>query len=173
MSKGYLDVKMDISKFIKDLNAMTQGPDSIYRAGGRALREMLLENFEILVKETPQFSGSTAASWQIGFPEDTYGDGTPGSDFVELPKPAGGDEAMRRGMAPAVGIAIARGTANLMHTDPERFVRQAIVVLNNAPGFETAEEGPVRAVNTPPGALKRFEARVATAEIIADFQKGK
>ena len=94
MSKGYLDVKMDISKFLKDLGAMTRGPNSIYRAGGRALREALLEEFKILVQETPQFSGSTAASWQIGFPEDTYGDGTPGSDFVELPKPAGAETLM-------------------------------------------------------------------------------
>ena len=164
---------MDVSKFIKDLNAMTKGPDSIYRAGGRALREALMEDFEILVKETPQFSGSTAASWQIGFPEDTYGDGTPGSDYVELPKPSGADEAMRRGNDPAVTIATTRARANLFHTDPERFVRQSIVILNNSPGFETAEEGPVRPENTPPGALKRFEARFATREIIVDFQKGK
>ena len=165
---GYLNVKSNVSKFIRDLNAMTAGPDSIYRAGGRALREMLMEEFKTLVQETPQFSGSTAASWQIGFPEDTYG-----NDFVELPASSGADEAMHRGMDPAVSIAVTRGTANLMHTDPERFFRSDIVILNNAPGFETAEEGPVRAVNTPPGALKRFEARVATAEIIADFQKGK
>ena len=166
--KGFLDVKMNISQFVKDLNAITSGPDSIYRAGGRALREALMEDFETLVQETPQFSGSTAASWQIGFPEDTYG-----NDYVELPPPANGIEAMHRGMDPAVSIATTRARANLLHTDPERFFRQDIILLNNAPGFETAEEGPVRPENTPPGALKRFEARFATRDIIVDFQKGK
>jgi len=168
MSKGFLNVKMNVSAFTRELNAITSGPDSIYRAGGKAIRAALMEEFETLVRETPQFSGSTAASWQIGFPEDTYG-----NDYVELPKPASGIEAMQRGNDPAVTIATTRARANLFSTDPSRYFRQDIVILNEAPGYETAEEGPVRQVNAPPGALKRFEARWATHQIIVDFQKGK
>ena len=159
MKKGYLNVRMNISKFNRDLGAMTRGPNSMYSQGGRELRAALMEEFETLVKETPQFSGSTAASWQIGFPGDLYGGFTPGDDFVQLPKPANGIEAMKKGMNPAIDISITRAKATLFSTDPDQYMTKDLVIVNNAPGFETAEEGPVRQVNDPARALDRCRAR--------------
>ena len=55
--------------------------------------------------------------------------------------------------------------------DFKKIAIQDIIVSNDSPGFETAEEGPVRPVNTPPGALARFEARIDSLDILVDFYK--
>lgn len=160
-----LGFKMNISEFARDLNAMTSGPNSIYRAPGQALRNFLLDEFKTLVYETPQYSGSTAASWRIGFGRDLD------TKATLLPKPKSWHEALEKGSEWPCMIAISNALTDLPEALAERYMRQDIVLANEAPGFDTAEEGPVRAVNTPPGMLKRFEARVATAEILVDFQK--
>lgn len=161
-----INFRTNISQFIRDLGVMTKGENSIYQAGGRDLRNFLFEEFKTMVRETPQFSGSTAASWEIGFP----GSVSEAGDYVELPKPADGIEAARKGDQYACDIAIDKAFATLMGADPEAYIRKDLLLVNNAPGFETAEEGPVRDVNDPPGAMSRFIERVESAGIIEDFK---
>lgn len=159
-----IKARMEVSKAIKDLGVMTKGPNSIYNVAGRQLRESLLNEFKILVRETPQYSGSTAASWKLGFAFQTD------KSAVILPKPETLSEALHKGSEPACQIAINEAMGNLS-PDLQDYKKHDIMLYNEAPGFDTAEEGPVRPVNTPPGALKRFEARIATMDILVDFPK--
>ena len=164
-----INFRTNISQFIRDLGAMTRGENSIYQAGGRELRDFLFEEFTDLVRETPQFSGSTAASWEIGFPGSVSEDG----DYVKLPKPADGVEAARAGDKFACDKAINKAFTTLMGADPEAYISKDLLLINNAPGFETAEHGPVRAENEPPGpgAMERFVARIESAGIIDKYRK--
>lgn len=156
--------KMQVSKFIKELGTLTKGKNSIYRQAGSQLRQALLDEFKVLVRETPQYSGSTAASWKIGFYQDLD------SSAIELPQPASTLEALQKGSEPACSYAI-NNAMGALSNDLKEYARSDITLHNEAPGFDTAEEGPVRQVNTPPGALKRFEGRVASMEILVDFPK--
>lgn len=157
-------IKFDGGQFIRDLNMMTAGPNSIYARGERALRQVLLEEFHTLVQETPQYSGSTAASWRIGFYAPT--------EYTMMWPPSSAADALAKGMDPAVSIAVGYARESLGVTGYDMLKnRQDITITNGAPGYETAEEGPVRQVNTPPGALKRFIGRFAARTIVVDFQK--
>lgn len=157
-------VRSNISEFIREMGVLTRGKNSIYRKAGSQLRQTILDEFEVLVRETPQYSGTTAASWKLGhlYAVD------PGK--VVLPKPASVADALQRGAEPACHIAINNARGQLA-PDLRDYARKDIVLHNESPGFDTAEEGPVRAVNTPPGALKRFEGRINTMYIEVDFYK--
>lgn len=156
-------VRGNVSKAIRELGALTRGPASIYRKAGAQLRETLLEEFDTLVRETPQWTGTTAASWEIGFLSDITG-------VVEQQPERKRDEALAKGTEPACSISMVKARTSLSG-DFKKIAIQDIIVSNDSPGFETAEEGPVRPVNTPPGALARFEARIATMDIEVDFYK--
>lgn len=163
-------IRSNISKGIRELNAITSGPNSIYKKAGSQLRSAILEEFKTLVRETPQWSGTTAASWKLGFMYKVD------QSMVEMPQPASREEALSRGAEPACQIAInnAMGALSPDLRDYMRIGRgggQDIVLYNEAPGYETAEEGPVRPVNVEPGALKRFESRIDSLDILVDFLK--
>lgn len=153
----------NVGKIIRELGALTSGPNSIYKKAGEQLKDQLLEEFDSLVRETPQWTGTTAASWEIGFPSNISGD-------VETQPERTRVEALQRGAEPACSIATRKARRSLTG-DFKKIATQDIIVANSAPGFETAEEGPVRPDNTPPGALSRFEGRVAAMEIEVDFYK--
>ena len=157
-------IRGNVSKTIRDQGVLTATSNSIYRVAGTALRDAITDEFEKLVYETPQFTGTTAASWKIGF----YG--TVDKSMIKMPDIKNGQDALARGMDPACSIAIQNARFSLTN-EFEDYAKRDIVLFNEAPGFETAEEGPVRAVNTPPGALKRFESRIATLDILVDFPK--
>ena len=154
--------KTNVSKFIKELGTITKGKSSIYNVAGANLRKALLDEFEILVRETPQYSGSTAASWKIGFYQDLD------TSAVELPKPASVNEALSKGTEGPCNIAIS-AAEKALSSDLREYFRSDITLHNEAPGFDTSEEGPVRPINTPPGALKRFESRLAHMKILEDY----
>lgn len=157
-------VTSNISHQLKELKAMTSGPNSIYRKGGEALRKVLLEEFSVMVRETPQYSGSTAASWRIGMRAPT--------EHTEMPRPASVEEALHKGMEPACSYAINQAMGDLPPTfSLEELMRKDLIITNGAPGFEQAEGGPVRPVNAPEGPLARFEERFSRRTIITDFQK--
>lgn len=163
-------VRGNVSKAIRELGAITSGPGSIYKKSGSRLRSAILEEFRTLVRETPQWSGTTAASWKLGFMYKVD------PSMVEMPQPASREDALKRGSEPACQIAI-NNAMGALSSDLRDYMRvgrgggQDIVIYNEAPGFETAEEGPVRPVNTPPGALARFEARIDSLDILVDFYK--
>lgn len=165
-----INFRTNVSKFIRDLGAMTTGEDSIYQAGGRELRDFLMDEFTTLVRETPQFSGSTAASWELGF----RGDVREGTDYDELPKPAAGIEAARKGSEFACSKAIDRAFTTIMAHDPKQYITQDLILVNNAPGFDTAEYGPVRPENAPPDPpkmMERFKERIESAGLIDKYRK--
>ena len=154
-------IRGNISAFQRELGMLTTGPNSIYARGERALRQVLLEEFHTLVQETPQYSGSTAASWRIGFYAPT--------EYTMMWPPSSAADALAKGMDPAVSIAVGYARESLGVTGYGMLKnRQDITITNGAPGYETAEEGPVRQVNTPPGALKRFVERFSHRVIALD-----
>ena len=156
-------VKSNVSEAIRQLKTLTAGPNSIYNVAGTQLRDAILGEFDVLVRETPQWTGTTAASWEIGFPSDITGS-------VETQPERKREEALSKGTEPACGIAMSKAKTSLP-SDLSRYKTQDIVLSNEAPGYDRAEEGPVRPINTPPGALKRFEARIDTLDILVDFPK--
>lgn len=158
-----LNFRNDVGKALRELGEMTRGPNSIYNKAGAALRESLLEEFDTLVRETPQWTGTTAASWEIGFPSDLTG-------AVETQPDRNREEALSKGAEAACNIAMAKARTSLSG-DFGKIKTQDIIISNDAPGYDRAEEGPVRPENTPPGALKRFEARVGTMNIEVDLTK--
>jgi len=158
-----INFKSDVGAAIRELGALTRGPNSIYNRAGAALKETLLEEFDTLVRETPQWTGTTAASWEIGFPSDITGS-------VEKQPDRNREEALSKGAEAACNVAMDKARTSLTR-DFRKIKNQDIIVSNDAPGYDRAEEGPVRPENTPPGALKRFEARVATLYIEVDFLK--
>ena len=158
-----LRVKSNVSDAIRQLKTLTAGPSSIYKIAGTQLRDAILDEFTVLVRETPQWSGSTAASWKLGFLYLV--DPSP----VILPE-LSRDDALKKGAEPACQIAI-NNAKGALSVDLAEYAKKDIVLHNEAPGFDRAEEGPVRPVNTPPGALKRFEARIDTLDILVDFPK--
>lgn len=159
-----IKVKSDVSALIKQLGALTRGPNSIYRRTGRELKAQLIEDFTILVRETPQWTGTTAASWEIGFPSRLTG------EVKEQPERTRA-EALQKGSEAACAIALSWADKTISD-DFGEIATQGIILSNDAPGFDRAEEGPVRPENTPPGALKRFEARILTMpDIEVDLNK--
>lgn len=154
--------RANVSAEIRQAGFFTKGMESVYKAAAAELRNMLLEEFTVLVYETPQYTGTTAASWHIGFLRDV-------DTSVHEMNP---EEPRRKGHSDACEVAVNRANVTLPTDFRQYFggtketgLGQDIVIENEAPGYDTAEEGPVRQVNTPPGALKRFIARVATRDI--------
>lgn len=161
-----LRARSDVSDLLRKLNTFqTKGPDSVYRKAGSQLIEKILKEFDVLVRETPQYTGTTAASWEIGFQRDISG------EVTEQPAIGKRESPLKKGTEAACSISIDRARQTLTETDLSKYATQDIWIGNEAPGYDTAEEGPVRAVNTPPGALKRFEARIAALDFEVDFYK--
>lgn len=159
MIRGSVSQSLRSSGFLQ-----TSGKNSIYRKAGSQLVEKILGEFEVLVRETPQWTGTTAASWEIGFKEDVTG-----QVFTQPERTR--EEALSKGSEAACTIAINKSKFTLMDADLVKIASQDIVIGNEAPGYDTAEEGPVRAENSPPGALARFEARVSMLDFEVDFYK--
>ena len=138
--------KTNISQFVREISAIE---GKLHKVGGERLSNELMEAFEVLVNETPQWSGTTAASWTMGFRAPDV--------LVEFPK-LSREQAMQRGMDPAVSAALSRSQ---LSADLKDYARADIKLTNPSPNYDTAMEGPLRDVNKPPGAIDRFEARVA------------
>ena len=157
-------IRGSVSQQLRNGFIETTGKNSIYRKAGSQLVEKILGEFEVLVRETPQWTGTTAASWEIGFKDDITG-----QVFTQPERTR--REALEKGSEPACTISINKSKFTLMDVDLSKIARQDIVIGNEAPGYETAEEGPVRPENSPPGALDRFMARVSLIDFEVDFYK--
>lgn len=154
-----ISVRSNLSDFAREIGIL--GNSVVFKVSGEALRDAIEEEFETLVQETPQWDGTTAASWSIGF--------RPGEHLREQPERER-EGALYKGHQEAVDVALA-ANAGSIPGDFRGYQTADLVITNPAPGFETAEEGPVREVNQPAGALKAFESRFEDLVIEADFGK--
>lgn len=123
----------------------------LFKRGGQALKEELKEEFKRMLIETPQWSGSTVASYRIG-----PGRMTP-DEYVQFSKPKNASEAFKRGHMSAVNEAMRENEAGFAAMDDLRvFKTQDIVIKNASPQWDVTEHGPLREVNEPTGTFAAF-----------------
>ena len=143
-------IKLNASQFAKQLREISSV--TLYKRGGQALKEAIEDDFDILLMQTPQYSGSTVASYRIGLKaEDT---------FEILPKPASANEAFERGHEAAVNIARV-ANAGSIPDDYKGYLTKDLTITNGSPQWDVVEYGPVRDVNEPAGAFERFKERLS------------
>lgn len=155
-------VKSNISQFLRELGVITRGKNSIYNLAGRALIDALFNEFKDMVYDTPQWTGTTAASWHIGFDADSSVNDMGDPNKIQYWK----------GHQEACMVSIG-GNTDFLSSDPKRVLYRDIIINNEAEGFESSEYGPVRYVNDPAGPLGRFEGRVGALNIVVDFLGNK
>jgi hypothetical protein len=144
----------NLSQMAREIDAMGK---AIFKDVGDAIAYGIWEEFRILVQETAQWTGTTAASWNLYMQGRVGPIGVTG--YREMPKRTR-KEALQRGHGDAVQIALAANYDNLLDiTTQYRYAE--IVISNYAPGADRAESGPLRAVNQPTQAFERFKSRVA------------
>ena len=131
-----------------------EGSTAIYTVAGQAIADGIWVEFEQLVRETAQYTGTTAASWNLGM---AFGKSYGGVRAREL----GPDESpLSVGHGAAVSLALNANRGNLEGLG-KTILRSGINVWNEAPGSERSEEGPLRGVNESAiGAFSRFQERV-------------
>lgn len=151
-------IKLNASQFAKQLREISSV--TLYKRGGQALKEAIEDDFDILLMQTPQYSGSTVASYRIGLKaEDT---------FEILPKPASANEAFERGHETAVNIARV-ANAGSIPDDYKGYLTKDLTITNGSPQWDVVEYGPVRDVNEPAGAFERFKERLSNKIIDVDL----
>ena len=145
---------VNLSKVVREIDYLGQ---AILKDIGDTLAAGIWDEFETLVMETAQWTGTTAASWNLYM---KYRIAPHDRSFRKQPKRTR-TQALNKGHMHAVSIAL---NANLGRLDDitTDYHTSDIVISNNAPGAERAEAGPLRAENQgAAGALARFEQRVA------------
>ena len=143
-------IKLTASQFarqLRDISSVT-----LYKRGGQALKEAIEDDFDILLMQTPQYSGSTVASYRIGLRAEDA--------FEILPKPASANEAFERGHETAVNIARV-ANAGSIPDDYKGYLTKDLTITNGSPQWDVVEYGPVRDVNEPAGAFERFKERLS------------
>lgn len=135
---------------------------NIFKVGGEELSKALTAEYETLVKETPQWSGATAASWSMGF----YAPTVDASDKFKKPKTRA--EALKKGMAPAIGESLARVNLSNYLKD---YLTKDVTITNGCENFDYAEGGPLREENEPGGMYSRFLNRIRNLHIVIDGSK--
>ena len=138
---------------------------ALFKVAGASLADGIWEEFEQLVLETAQYTGSTAASWNVA----TKGSGSHGQVVV---RNLGPDEAPSyKGHLPAVMVALNRnrdmGNLDDLRAGRGGALRGGINVWNEAPGAEQATTGPLRRVNAgAETAFTDFKQRVMSKVFI-------
>ena len=154
---------------------------ALYRVAGMTIANGIWEEFEQLLYETAQFTGTTTASWNIA----TKGAGSHGGVRARGLGP--GEEPLHVGHGAAVSVAINANIDNLAELERGtiRALNSGINVWNEAPGAERSTTGPLRAVNAGAEmAFDNFKMRVMekvfiplaqnyTPEDLAALAKGK
>ena len=151
-------IKLNASQFAKQLRDISSV--TLYKRGGQALKEAIEDDFDILLMQTPQYSGSTVASYRIGLRAEDA--------FEILPKPASANEAFERGHEAAVNIARV-ANAGSIPDDYKGYLTKDLTITNGSPQWDVVEYGPVRDVNEPAGAFERFKERLSNRIIDVDL----
>ena len=126
---------------------------AIFKDIGNTLAQGVWEHFVVLVNETAQYTGTTAASWNLSMGGD--------QSVREQPERTK-SEALQKGHQAAVGIAIGHNFKSLVDIT-EKYKYSAVVIENHALGAERSESGPLRDVNSPTGAFAKFQMNLANA----------
>lgn len=132
---------------------------AIYKVCGQAIADGIMEEFEQLVIETAQYTGSTAASWNVA----TKGAASHGGTIIRELGPD--EDPLHAGHRVAVNIAMNANKGNLddLARGTVKALNSGINVWNDVPWAEEAEEGDRRPENADANhAFARFQARVAT-----------
>lgn len=154
---------------------------ALYKVAGETIAEGVWEEFEQLVRETAQYTGTTAASWNIG----TKFGASFGGVWMRF---LGPDETpLQVGHSVAVNLALNANKDNLndMRNGNVQALKAGLNVWNEAPGVDRALSGPLRPVNAgAETAFVEFKMRVMekvfiplaqtyTPEDLARIAKGK
>ena len=157
---------VDASKMYRNLDV---AKNVINKMVAEALVDGLEEEFMTLVIETPQWTGTTAASWNVGT-GNVAGDSTAG---VRVQSERKRKNALSAGHLAAVNIALSENWDNF-EAYKKSYTLTNLTFYNNAPGAVTAEEGPLRPANIPPGteAFERFKLRIQgrNYQVYKDFE---
>ncbi len=131
--------------------------DLVYKDIGVALTEKLWVEFERLVKETPQYTGTAAASWNIGMPGMAGAGGG-----VRVQRKRTRETALRMGHMAAVGEALG-SNFGFLNIVAEKWSTADILIWNDAESSLYAEYGPLRPINDPGLlAFSKFVGRLTT-----------
>jgi hypothetical protein len=158
MVKEYAgEQRFNVKQVARDLGLVGH---ALYKVCGQAIADGLMEEFEQLVIETAQYTGSTAASWNITNEFNKHHGKT---NIREL---APGETPLHAGHHEAVKIAMDANRDNLkgMAAGTSKSMNAGISVWNEVPWAERAEEGERRIPQNKNAneAFARFQARVAT-----------
>ncbi len=141
---------MEIHSNLREISKRILGKKlAIYKEAETAIIEGLWEEFERLVRGTAQYTGTTAASWNIA----AKGAGSHGG--VREQTLAKGESPLKRGHSRAVDIALKENKGNLDNL-AKKVLTSGINVWNESDNAETGvfEHGPLREVNA--GGLRVF-----------------
>lgn len=131
---------------------------AIYKLAGETIADGIWEEFKVLVDETAQFTGSTAASWNVM----AKGAGSFGG--VRMLKLSKGQSPLQVGHHRATDIAKSANLGNLDDLQ-KKVLTSGINVFNESPGAQSGvpEFGPLRPENAgAEHAFARFKERVAS-----------
>ena len=131
---------------------------AVFKKTAQVISDIVWDEFQVLVKETPQWTGTAAASWNL-----TLGQGGDRAERTQSPRTK--KQALQRGHGAAVGVALAANQSNLDYMRAnlaKGYTTQDIAVTNYAESSERAMHGPgIRPINQPIGAQERFESNLA------------
>ncbi len=120
---------------------------------GDTLAVGIMEEFDRLLNETAQYTGTTAASWVVSM-------GDPGKATVNTQSPRSRNTALKMGHQHAVNVARMANVGALDEISV-KYRWSAVTIRNDAPGANVAERGPLRPVNADAvNAFERFKSRI-------------
>ncbi len=128
---------------------------AIFKEIGDKFAAALWTEFELLIIETPQWSGTAAASWNMAM----------GRSGGEVRVQSG--EGLNKGHMHAVAIAVNANFGRLAEIST-RYGTADISVWNDVEYTKRLEYGPLRAINQPGRAFVRFKERVKNMSIAID-----
>lgn len=154
----------------KALTSLTGAKVKINREVAVAVADALYEEFYKLVMRTPQWSGYTAASWNIGYGPDA-GKGKDVPSLKADRKKLTGEKVRRLGMQAghmqAVGMATMRSHRELEQYKNGDYRRGDLVIWNDSEETRRMIDGDVRPENRAGiGAIEDFEREVEASNIV-------
>jgi len=150
-----IEMRVNFKEVGKDLLGASL---NIYKVFGVTIAQGIWDEFRVLVNETAQYTGSTAASWNVAVKgAGSFG----GVRMINLPK---GADPLQIGHSNAVNVALKANRGNLNGaTLYDKVLTSGINVWNESPGAQSGvpEHGPLRDENEGArGAFARFKNRV-------------
>jgi len=154
----------NLSRFLKNVHEVNE---VVATKIGEAVSTMLWEEFTQLVQETPQYTGTAAASWNVAMGMTAAG----GTGGVRVQGPRTRETALNMGHMQAVSEAMA-GSFDDLSNIIQNWQTGDIVIWNDSDSIEHAEYGPLRTINQPGiHAYTRFLERVKRRSIVIQVNR--